>query len=160
MTPLERIHEALDDLEHAPLDTVRTIEDAAVLYVDVEEARRRLNDVLREVTAFLADTVPGKAYTIEGHPQVVGIEIKTDVKRTGWQHDDLMRHVVSRAKDERVIDFTTGEALESEADAVVRILNECVRPNWKVTGLKALGLEPDEFCKVEYGAKSVKVVRP
>jgi hypothetical protein len=57
--------------------------------------------------------------------------------------------VVARALDERQVDEATGE-YERESSAVARVLRECISLGaGKVTGLRARGIQPDEFCKEE-----------
>jgi len=83
-------------------------------------------------------------------------EVRRSMKRTGWDHDELWRHVVARARDERRVDEATGE-YESESEAIARVLFRCARPSWRLTALRDMGLDPDEFCKVEPDALSVQL---
>lgn len=83
-------------------------------------------------------------------------EIKAGAKRTQWDNDLLYSHVVARALDERQVNEATGE-YESEGAAVARVLGECARPSWRLTPLRARGIQPDDFCHVEWGAPSVIV---
>lgn len=83
-------------------------------------------------------------------------EVKAGAKRTQWDNDLLYSHVVSRALDERQVDEGTGE-YEPEGQAVARVLNECARPSWRLTPLRARGIDPDQFCNVEWGTPSVIV---
>ena len=84
------------------------------------------------------------------------VEIKRSAKRTSWQHDELWAVVVARALDERVADPETGE-WDREADVVARVLRDCATPSWKVTGLRAHGVDPSEFCDEEWGNAKVVI---
>jgi len=45
-----------------------------------------------------------------------------------------------------VLDRTTGEVITG-TDAADKLL-ETLRPEWRMTNLKALGINPDEYCTV------------
>lgn len=60
--------------------------------------------------------------------------------------DDLWRLVVRRSSTQRLVDRSTGEALESEGECVARVLRACLQsPRWSAPNIKALGVDPDEF---------------
>ncbi len=63
---------------------------------------------------------------------------------------------MSRALDERKLDELTGE-YDSEGAAVARVLEQCARPSWRLTPLRELGLDPDEWCEVEPDGWSIKL---
>jgi hypothetical protein len=84
------------------------------------------------------------------------VEIRKATKYLQWQHGELWKRVVALALDERVLDVDTGE-YEREADAVARVLLECATPAWKLTGLRARGIQVDEFCQVEPDGFTVKL---
>lgn len=118
---------------------------------------RRLVAELREFAATVerryAEIAP-KAAEFAG----IGlVEVKRETKRTAWQHDEILKRIVAMARDERAFDETTGEALEDEFSCLARVLSECARFEWRVTPLRARGLDPDEFCHTEYGKPAVKV---
>jgi hypothetical protein len=86
------------------------------------------------------------------------VEVKPSVQRTKWDHESLWAQVTARGRDERQVDKDTGEVLESEGEAVARTLRACVGQGpWKVTGLREIGLDPDEYCEKSYGAPKVIV---
>ena len=72
--------------------------------------------------------------------------------RKAWKWDDLLREVVVRAKAD-----ATGE-LEAPEWTVARAIKDCIGfSSGKVTGLRKMGLDPDEFC--ETGTAVVQVER-
>lgn len=82
-------------------------------------------------------------------------ESKWQTRRTGWRYDALLPVVVARGLDERKVDPETGE-YEREGEAVARALKDCISfSGGKVTGLKARGINPDEFCNAEYTGQTV-----
>lgn len=89
------------------------------------------------------------------------VEVKRKTTRKKWDHDEVFRSVVARIADEPGIfwDTETGEKLPPAAMAanLVARLREVLSPTWKVTGLRAMGLDPDEYAEVNEKAKGVKL---
>lgn len=81
------------------------------------------------------------------------VEIKSAVRRTKWQHDEVFRSVISRLADEPGVfyDEETGERFPPAqlAANLVGRLRDVLSPSWKVTGLRDLGLDPDEFAETD-----------
>jgi hypothetical protein len=128
-------------------------DELAVLLVALRDARGALADFAGQVERDLLAVMGERSIEVEG----VGlVEAKKSTRRTKWQNHDLYVRVVARALDERKLDETTGE-YESEGTAVARVLEECARPSWRLTALRALGLDPDEWCDVDEGAWSIKL---
>jgi hypothetical protein len=79
---------------------------------------------------------------VESHPKV---------KRSGWQWDDLVQDVVD------TLELETPEHHEGAAAAARRI-QECIGFRaGKVTGLRAIGLQPDEFCREEFEGWTIQL---
>ncbi len=139
----------LDEYERVSAEYTR--DDLVHLLMDLRDLsagiRTFQSDVQRDLLA-LADT---KRFVVEGIGEV---EVKKSTKRTQWDSDSLTRVVVARALDERILDEHTGE-YESGAEAVARVLMECSRPSWRVTPLRARGIDETEFCHVEDDGWSV-----
>jgi len=78
--------------------------------------------------------------------------------RKAWDHDAIIPRLVAQALDERRIDRETGEVLETEASAVVRVLKEGAGISyWRTGVLKKRGLDPDEYCSTEAGRTRIEV---
>lgn len=132
-----------------------TVEDAARRLAGLREQRRELDAEMAEVEAWLAEHLPHGGIAVEG---VGWLAAQPATKRTKWDHDEVVRHVTARARDERRADPETGE-YEAVEEAIVRVLRECAGiAYWKVTGLRRLGLDPDEFCTTEKGPRRVMIV--
>lgn len=146
--------EVIDLVENHAASLDPTPELYARFLAELRDIKAAVTQVARETEALFVDAMDGdKRLVVDGLGEV---EVKTSVSRTGWDNDALWRLVVARALDERALDEETGE-YERESDAVARVLAECARPSWRVTPLKARGIQVDEFCTVDFGAKSVKL---
>lgn len=118
---------------------------------DVAEILAALRDIKQDA-ARAYDEVEKALLALMGErklevPGLGVIESKRKTKRNGWRHDELIPVLVARALDERVFDPGTGEAQERESETVARVLRECISFGaGKVTGLRARGIQPDEYC--------------
>lgn len=133
-------------------------------HLDIERALRDLHELRQVITAlrmweglltdWIADYLGRNTMDLDG---VGHVEVKHGANRKEWDNDALWRLVVARARDERKIDPETGEALESEGEAVGRVLGECMRPSWRLTPLRERDIDPDEYCQVSPGKTSVVI---
>lgn len=119
------------------IDKAPTVDAAAALCKAVQEARKALSLAEDELARFINDVVPfGAKITVDG-----GVfEVKAGSQRTAWEHDDVRRKVASGI----------AEKLDVEDVVVGRVLTEwaaCCGFQWKVTGLRGFGLDPDEYCR-------------
>ncbi len=127
-----------DDREHYSRD------DLVRLLMLLREVRAELAAVADEVTRDLLAHADTKRFVV---PEIGEVAIRKSTKRTQWDHEALTRVVVARALDERLVDEDTGE-YEAAHEAVARVLSECSRPSWRVTPLRARGIDDSEFCTV------------
>lgn len=107
-----------------------------------------LRDLKAELTAFAKDVerdllaqAGEKRWVVDGLGEVT---VRKQTKRNQWDNEGLTRRVVALALDERQLDESTGE-YESAHEAVARVLSECARPSWRVTPLRARGIQIDEY---------------
>jgi hypothetical protein len=123
----------------------------------VRELRRVLGDLERAVEGHVAGLMDGKTETIDG---LGTLERRKGTDRKAWQSDDLLRRVVHSMP---WVDPETGEMLERDllVDAVLEAISACVpiTPSlgWRVTALKARGIDPDEWCESKPGRTSVQI---
>lgn len=106
-----------------------------------------------ELTDWISDAIGRNTITVAG---VGHVEAKRGANRKEWDNDALWRTVVAKARDERAVSLD-GEPLESEGEAVGRVLGECMRPSWRLTPLRDRGIDPDEFCQTTPGKVSVVI---
>lgn len=130
--------------------TVELLELARSLTV-IDAEIRALREQRDHIIAALAEAMPTKIVELPGFGV---LERKAGNKRTRWDHESLLRVVLARSRDERLCDPSTGE-YEDSGEAAVRVLAECARMEWRVTPLRARGLQVDEFCEVEKAPPTV-----
>lgn len=80
--------------------------------------------------------------------------------RKEWQHDDLARAVTAAIVPPLAVNPATGEVdgdLAALLHTAVEQYAATNRPSWRVTAVKPLGIDPDEFCHAVPGRPSVAV---
>jgi hypothetical protein len=128
--------------ESSDLDAVVTAWDCC------EQLRREISDVSAELAAHAYGLFPEKRVEVPG----VGlVECTTRADRRQWDTDALRAAVL----DSRLVDPETGEvADESPLDRVLHVWNLGAP---RLTALRARSIDPDLFCKVEFGAKTIRM---
>jgi hypothetical protein len=86
-------------------------------------------------------------------PELGVFERRRKADRKAWDHEGIRRELWKRA--ECSVDHETGE-IESEAEAQVRTVFECARPEWRTTALRKYGIDPNEYAEVTYGGYSIQ----
>jgi hypothetical protein len=129
-------------------DVDRAVADLAQL----RAIKAALSDWDRELCEWIGDALGRNQTDVDG---VGHVEVKRGAARKEWDSDALIRLVIAKGRDERKVDVETGEVLESEGEAVGRALMECARPNWRVTALRARGIDADEYCSTSPGRVNV-----
>jgi hypothetical protein len=106
----------------------------------------------QDVEDRLAAEMEDKRFEVPG----LGVfERRTATSRKQWQHDDLRREVVKHV--ERIV--TQDGEIESEAEAQVRTLFECMAPSyWRVGALRSLGIDASEYCETTWGRQTVQFI--
>lgn len=146
------------ELEYADAEALPP-ESQAIVLCAIRDCRTDLANLFAAVERDLISNAGEKRFIVEG---VGEVEIKRGMKRTGWRHDELVPAVVARIVDEpeTLCDTETGELHPPAVIGhnVANRLRECVSFGaGKVTGLRPLGLQSDEFCHEEPKAWSVKL---
>ena len=134
------------------IDDHATALDLPALYEVVlwcDEVRNTLALVKQVAEAAMVSQVPKDtrvSHWVASDGQAFRTEVKYRAARTAVQRDDLYKAVKQTA---RVVDQATGEvALNHEQ--LVTTLEKTFRfePRW--TEIKALGIDPDEYCVAKY----------
>lgn len=159
---------ALQSLQHFYSDVIedwdaepnKSRAASVLMLIGIRDLRQDLASLAHDIEAALVEDAP-RHMMIEG---VGEIEVKTATRRTGWQHDALVAQVVARAIDEpgTIYDPETGELLPYAAIGanIAARLRDCVSFGaGKLTGLRSVGLDPDEFCRVEESHRQVVLPR-
>lgn len=135
-----------------------TREECATVLVAIRDARTHLADFAADVTTMLLAESGERSFTVEDLGEV---EIKKRTRRTGWRYDELVPQVVARIADEPgvLFDPDTGERMPwvHSVQALCGRLRDCFGFTAKVTGLRDLGLQPDEWCTEEPDGYAVKL---
>lgn len=125
-------------------------QDVALLLAALRDQRQAIAETYATVEEYLVTCRPvaadrnGEAKPVKEIvvPGVGVVEFKRKTSRTGWRSDDLRAEIV-RTCASRGVD-------------VLDVLAECSSPSWKVTGLRALGIEPGDWCvEVDDGTQVV-----
>jgi hypothetical protein len=140
---LRRFFALLDVEAHShrgdPVATGQALARVEAVLADVRSVR----DSLKTLTAAALAENRVRRLTISG---VTTIEGTTEVKRTDWQHPGLLATVLTR-QAHRLINIETGEVLSADDTAATLL---CLfRPEWRMTPLRDLGIDPDDFCTFE-----------
>lgn len=138
-------------MEHA--EDGDAADEVALLLAALRDAKQAVAECFDKVESYLTACRPTVVNTKTGEIKpvremlVVGlgtVEFKSSTRRTDWRNDDLWRDVVKHAKD-------------NDGDPIA-LLSECARPSWRVGPLRAIGLNPADYCVEELEA--VKPVLP
>lgn len=75
-------------------------------------------------------------------------------RRTAWDHDALWQDLVPAI----VQKLAKGGIQPNEVmPNFIAELRKAVTPSWKVTGLRLLGLDPEEYCETSWGRKTIQL---
>lgn len=80
--------------------------------------------------------------------------------RKEWQHDELSRAVTAAIIPPLAVNPATGEVDTDLAALLHQAVEQYAatnRPAWRVTAVKPLGIDPDEFCSAIPGRATVQV---
>ena len=130
--------------------------DAVLVLCQLRDLKRLVGELQTVCERHGLSLMPDRKVEVPG----VGlVESKRRTKRTQWDHASLWRILTAYALDERKVDEETGE-YEPAEQAVARVLKECAAPTWRVTALRARGLQIDEFCVEEVDGWSLVLPSP
>lgn len=109
-------------------------------------AKRLMSDISRIAEDILVAAMKGeRRATIDG----TTIEIRRAYRRTDWEHAKLATHVA--------LSVTGGELVEGMAEVIDAFVKAC-RPEWRVSYLKELGLDDQDYCSRDLGRATVTVL--
>jgi hypothetical protein len=121
-----------------PVALAQSLARLEALVADV----RYVRDTVKALAAESLQAEKVRRFTVQG---VITLEGTTEVKRSGWRHADLLADMLD-SSSLALLKTATGE-LTSGPEAA-EILLEWFRPDWKMTPIKAAGLDPDMYCEV------------
>ena len=146
--PKLNVHEAEEAFKQSDPEKYEAIEKQLTLLSGVRDKIAQLRLLEKEYVAELHNLMPEKKMLFSDYGL---IERKNSASRK-WDHEEMWNVLTARARDARLIDKETGEVLESEGQAVRRVLQECAGVQyWKVTPLKEkYGVDPDEYAETKW----------
>lgn len=86
------------------------------------------------------------------------IEIQKGSSRKSWDHDSLSS-VVARRIFESSIDLDTGEMTKSPQDMMKELMKYGAISYWRVSALKDLNIDADDYCEVSEPTKKLVIRR-
>jgi hypothetical protein len=149
MTLRQDLDDVLDRLDTACMDEQGTSgeersERLLHLGFILNEAKKRISSILRETEATLIDSDWDQS---PYETQLFSIETKTGAPRKKWDHKALATLVAKKITDQ-AIDMDTGEVLKTQRQMIEELLIYAAPSYWRVTALKDLGIDSDDFCEV------------
>lgn len=113
-----------------------------------------LDTLLREVENDVARLLPEKKMAIDDIGQV---ERKTTINRK-WESGNLLVALLKAT----LVDPETGELSPQTLARVEAVLKEALpltaSLGWRVTGLQALGINPDDYCDKTFGRQTISII--
>lgn len=133
-------------------------EALAVVLVAIRECRMQLASLSSTIERDLLQIMP-KKLIVAG---VGEVEAKRTSSRTAWDYETLIPAIVGRVADEPGMFFDPEDGTQLPYQTIghniARRLRECVSfSGGKVTGLRALGIDPSEYCHETWGDAQVKL---
>lgn len=133
------------------------VEELAHLHVALTKTRQQLATICSTVEAALADVMTDKRLDLDGLPP---LERRQGATRKAWDHDRLVPLVVRLALDPD----GTGEFPTDPVDVMDRVVGMLTKvypftpsTNPRVGELRALDIDPDEWCETSPGRVSVQI---
>jgi hypothetical protein len=126
------------------------------LATDLHGVKGYVTDLFNELQSILTEHIG-----FVGVPVVVDgatVEIKSGAPRKSWDHESIISDVSRRIVDSSV-DLNTGEITKSPVDMIREALQFAGISYWKVSKLKELHLDADEYCEVGESKKSLVIRR-
>jgi len=132
-----------------PATNVQALAKVEAMLADL----RYVRDMLHKYVADALADQHIRRLTVDG---VITVEGTTDAKRTDWQHEQLLADLLKRAA--LVVTSTdTGEILTPVEAS--RLLLTWFRPEWRLTPIRDLDIDPDYYCTLPTDDETGKVVR-
>jgi hypothetical protein len=156
---LHALGPALDE-RLSKLDEDATPRDLALLLLAIRALVAFLRDDYRDVEGLLVARMRGARQLVLDDLGIV--EVHRKVKRTRWNHDELCAAIAARVSDEPAVwfDVDSGELLpfaQIAANIVQRVRETTQLSGGKLSGLRAMGIQADEYCEVDVDGYSVQL---
>lgn len=158
---LNEVHSLLRSLEGHIMELGEDIdaaeqEELLQFASDLHAAKGHISELFNEVQSVVTEHLGHLAVpvTVDG----ATVEIKSGSPRKTWDHQSLIEDVSKRIVDSS-IDLNTGEVIKSPMEMIREALQFAGISYWKVTKLKELHLDADEYCEVGESKKNLVIRR-
>lgn len=131
-----------DTLGDSPAEGARNLVD---FHIGTLELKRLASDLHRIAEDLVTAAFNSGQHTVDGS----SFAVRRAYKRTEWEHAKLATHVALRA--------TGGELVDGMPEVIDAIVKAC-NPSWRVTVLKEMGLDDEEYCSRELGRATVTLL--
>ena len=122
----------------------QSVDDLLAALQAVRDEKRRGRELEKDILEALHDRAKTAGLKKQFDSGAYRVKLSHSINRK-WDVDELIRHVVSRALDERAVNAETGE-IEPSWAAVTRAIKECAHIDYfRLGAVKDRGLDPDEF---------------
>lgn len=128
--------------QHDPIATAQALARIEALLADIRYVRDRLHTV----TAAALQAMKVRRLTVES---VVTVEGTSSVERSEWRHRDLLVKLLTQMFPKGLVNRNDGEVWE--VDALADSFLAWCRPEWKLTGVRDCGVNPDDYCTIKTG---------
>ena len=157
---LEHIGSRLDDVEDmiGLLAETGQVATLARFLAELRAVKKLLDEQVREAEAQLAEIMDDKSIVVQG----VGVfERRVGTDRRAWQWDDLLPRLTRLHLDPGGTGEipSTAEAVEAMRRLIVDVIGVTPSRGPRVTALRALGLDPDEYAETTPGRVSVQITQ-
>lgn len=156
----------LDETREPPPTPWADALDRALMAEDPEACARqvaRLHSIASQVKRAIGDAEEHLIACMDGKRQLVASDLRVEVDkradRKAWKWDELYSAVLPKIRTQPRLVHDSGE-FEDDTARAMRYFRSCFSVSaGKVTGLRDLLIDPDEFCEVTPGHLAVRVVQ-
>ena len=148
---------AVEQIAHKQ-DPALALADAARHLADLKAQRKEL-DLRIEEAEDAVIVAMGDEWTVT-LPEFGTVKRYSGKQRKSWDHEGLFTQVLRESGQCtcRIVDEDTGE-VESDAEHALRHVRESAGVGyWKITGLRKLHIEADEFAETTTGRPTVQII--
>lgn len=151
-TLIESIRKDLAALDTEVSATHSPLAHLAAALSELRTAKAELDMVERSLQSAVIEAMGDHwEATIEGFG---GIKVHGGKKRSKWLHEHLWPLTLQRSRGAETL------SAEKDDERLLVIVRAAVQPAyWRSTELKRWGVDPDEYCEVTWGRKTVEIVR-